>query len=90
MSATTTDETTETTWHVLFTPMEEVKRRPDGERWCFVCRTRRPFEFVVSRPIITSLDDVGAYYAPTTQIECTACRTVDGDCFPGTEREWSE
>ena len=75
--------------HVLYTPMEEVSRRADGVRWCFVCRKRRAFERVVSRPVVTSLDDTGAWYGPTTDIACASCRTVDGDCFPGTEREWA-
>lgn len=73
---------------ILVTPMDEVSRRPDGERWCFVCRTRRVFARVVLRPIVRDIDDTGAWYGPTTRIECATCRTVDGDCFPGTEREW--
>ena len=75
--------------HILHTPMQEIRRRPFGERWCFTCRKRRDFEIVVSAPIVTSIDDTGAYYGPTTEIVCTHCRTTDGDCFPGTEREWS-
>jgi hypothetical protein len=63
--------------------MEEVGRRPDGERWCFVCRKRREFEHVVLYPVGLS------WYGQTDQIKCTVCRTVDGDCFPGTEREWA-
>lgn len=30
------------------------------------------------------------YYGPIHHIECTTCHTVDGDCFPGTQREWSD
>lgn len=63
--------------------MEEVHRESDGERWCFRCRKRREFEYVITAPVELS------YYGPTRQIECTHCHTTDGDCFPGTEREWS-
>jgi hypothetical protein len=77
------------TLHILRTPMEEVARRSEGERWCFRCRKRREFVYVVTRPIVRSLDDTGSWYGPTHQIECTICRAVDGDCFPGTEREWA-
>lgn len=72
--------------HVCWTePHEEVLRKPNGEeRWCFTCRKRRVFEFVVLAPIELS------YYGPIRRIECTVCKTVDGDCFPGTEREWSD
>jgi hypothetical protein len=76
------------TVHILHTPMEEVSRKPNGERFCFICRKRREFVYVISRPIVTSIDDTGAWYGPTHQIECGTCHTVDGDCFPGTEREW--
>ena len=76
--------------HVLATPMEEVRRAPDGVRWCFKCRTRRAFDFVVSSPIVRSLDDAGAYYGPSSRVECTVCRTADSDLFPGREREWSD
>jgi len=75
--------------HVLSTPMEEVSRRSDGVRWCFVCRTRRDFAVVVSRPVVTSIDDTGCWYGPTSRIECAVCGTVDGDYFPGTGREWA-
>ena len=63
---------------------EEVRRTLEGERWCFVCRKRREFEYVVLVPVEMS------YYGPTRRIECSQCRTVDGDLFPGAEREWSE
>lgn len=71
--------------HVLWTePLREVFRKPDGERWCFVCRKRQAFEHVCKAPVGLS------YYGPHQQIECTVCKTVDGDCFPGTIREWSD
>lgn len=70
--------------HICHTPMKEVTARALGERWCFVCRKRRPFMLLVSEPIGLS------YYGPTKEVRCCTCDTVDGDCFPGTEREWDE
>lgn len=75
----------ESTLHICWTePHEEVFREPDGERWCFTCRKRRDFEHVCMAPVGMS------WYGPYQQIECTVCKTVDGDCFPGTMREWSD
>lgn len=61
--------------------MVELFRKPDGERYCFVCRKRREFEHVCLATAEPS------YYEPNNQIECSVCHTVDGDCFPGTVRE---
>lgn len=74
------------TVHILWTePQKEVVRKQDGdERWCFCCRKRRVFEYVVLSPIEMS------YYGPTRQIECTVCKTMDGDLFPGQYREWED
>ena len=70
--------------HVLWTePLTEIWRKPYGVRWCFVCRKRVMFEDVRKAPT-----DPMSYYGPSDQIECTNCKTVDGDCFPGSEREW--
>lgn len=86
--------------HILHTPMKEVMRRQDGdERWCFVCRQRRLFERIVTAPVVEPLKPgeedtyelpIGAYYGPTTRIECRTCKTTDGDCFPGTYRVWED
>lgn len=66
--------------------LEETVRRPNGEeRFCFVCRKKRAFEFVVLAPV-----DMLSYYGPTPKIECATCHTTDGDMFPGREREWQE
>jgi hypothetical protein len=69
--------------HILHMPMEEVDRRSEGERWCFRCRKRREFEYVISAPIGLT------YYGPTEQVECTHCGMIDGDLFPGYGREWA-
>ncbi len=66
--------------------LEEIIRRPDGEeRYCFQCRTRRPFELVVMAPV-----DRMSYYGPTPSIRCAGCGLVDGDLFPGRERAWED
>jgi hypothetical protein len=63
--------------------MKETVRREDGdERWCFKCRKKRQFEFVVNAPVGMS------YYGPTSSIECSHCHLHDTDLFPGYEREW--
>ncbi len=65
--------------------LEEIIRRPDGkERFCFRCRTHRPFELVVMAPVKMP------YYGPTPSIRCTHCDTIDSDLFPGRERAWED
>lgn len=85
--------------HILHTPMEEVRREAEGERWCFKCRKRREFVRVVTTPITVFWCDLktrkiesntGAWYGPSARIECDTCHLVDGDCFPGTYREWED
>jgi hypothetical protein len=69
--------------HIHRTPMRVVSYRPHGEpRWCFKCRTRRRFDYVVRDTIEPS------YYDPYRCIECGTCGQVDGDLFPGRSREW--
>jgi hypothetical protein len=59
--------------------------KPNGEpRWCFVCRKRVRFTLTVHTPT-----DPMSYYGPHATIECERGHT-DGDCFPGTWREWGE
>jgi hypothetical protein len=62
--------------------MQEVRRQPDGDRWCFTCRQRRAFAFVVTAPVGPS------YYGPNCAVKCETCGTSDGDLFPGRYREW--
>jgi hypothetical protein len=65
--------------------LEEVVRRPNGEkRWCFQCRSRRAFEYVVMAPVELS------YYGPTPSIRCAHCGHTDSDLFPGRMREWED
>ena len=70
------------TSHILVVPEREVSRKPDGVRWCFFCRLRVEFLLFVFTPV-----DEMSYYGPRAQVECHRGH-VDGDCFPGTEREW--
>lgn len=78
--------------HILRVPLEEIERRPDGNRWCFACRKRCDFEFVARAskldPDIPLDEQTGSYYPPVPHIECASCGMTDGDLFPGTTREW--
>lgn len=79
------------TIHILVVPENEVRRETDGNpRWCFGCRKRTVFERVVSVPVCETPDDTGCWYPPRTYIECTGCKLIDGDLFPGRWREWEE
>lgn len=69
--------------HVLRVPMRVYSEKPDGERWCFECRKRVPFVFRVSVPV-----DEMSYYGPSASVRCVPRGHLDGDCFPGTFREW--
>ena len=64
------------------TDMTEHSRRSMGDKWCFHCRTRHEFWWVVMAP--TGL----SYYGPHVEIhgvkrDCT-------DLFPGWSREWED
>lgn len=64
--------------------MEAVVDEPDGERrWCFACRERVDFRFIVEASKEPS------YWPPFTSIQCVHGH-IDGDLFPGRAREWSE
>lgn len=61
----------------------EVSRKPYSENaWCFVCRKRRDFVFVVRRADV-EID----WYGPWPSVECSEGHS-DGDLFPGRVREW--
>lgn len=62
------------------TDMKEHSRRPEGVMWCFRCRTRHEFWWVVMTPV-----DQFSYYGPSAHMagvgpDCT-------DLFPGWVRE---
>ena len=59
-----------------------IKNESQGELWCFHCRKRREFFFIVTAPVEPD------WYGPNADIKCGHCNTSDGDLFPGREREW--
>lgn len=61
--------------------MEEVHRESLGTRWCFRCRGRTEFDYVVTAPKVPS------YYGPTPSVQC-ASGHHDGDIGFGGSREW--
>ena len=71
--------------------MEVTRDEKDGdERWCFKCRERREFRFIVRAPSVEDMMATGGFYGPTASIECAKCGTDDGDCFPGRYRIWGD
>lgn len=71
------------TVHINYGPdMKEIFRKSEGEKWCFHCRKRREFFYVVTAPIEPS------YYGPNPDVKCGHCNTSDADLFPGGYREW--
>jgi hypothetical protein len=68
--------------HVLFSNVEEVRREPAGEMWCFHCRKRLPHAAVVFAPV-----DKRSYYGPSWRYECPRCKH-DYTSFPGCERSY--
>lgn len=71
------------TVHINHGPeMREIKRESQGVKWCFKCRKRREFWFIVTAPAVPD------WYGPNLDIKCGTCDTSDGDLFPCREREW--
>ena len=66
------------------TRMVEHSRRSEGIKWCFACRKRVEFHYIVMAP------NGFSYYGPHAVIKCANCNTTDGDLFPGWQREWEE
>jgi len=67
---------------IVGTRMVEHSRRSEGIKWCFHCRKRHEFFYVVMVP------DGLSYYGPHVEI-----RGIDRDCtdlFPGWTREWGD
>jgi hypothetical protein len=62
--------------------MKEIRREDWAERWCFACRGRHMFLYVVDAPVEMS------YYGPNPSIRCGSCGQVNGDCGFGRAREW--
>lgn len=68
--------------HITRTLMREVASGIEGVRWCFGCRGRREFFYVVTATLYPS------YYEPNPSVRCGTCGLLDGDLFPGRAREW--
>lgn len=64
---------------VCGTDMEEVSRTAEGIKWCFHCRKRHEFWWVVSAPSGIS------YYGPSARMEGISRECTD--LFPGWTRE---
>jgi hypothetical protein len=56
-------------------PTKELRRTPDGERWCFGCRKRLPHADVLYG------DENPSYYDPIWVRECSGCGK-DRTAFP--------
>lgn len=61
------------------TRMEEYSRSSVGEKWCFHCRRRHEFWWVVSAPAGIS------YYGPSADMK--GVKSGCSDLFPGWSRE---
>ena len=61
------------------TRMKEHSRRSEGEKWCFTCRKRHEFWWVVDVP------DGFSCYGPNVYMKGTTNRCTD--LFPGWVRE---
>jgi hypothetical protein len=59
-----------------------MRRTSEGVKWCFNCRKRAEFFFIITVPVVPD------YYGPNASVRCGSCDTSDGDLFPGGEREW--
>lgn len=73
--------------HVCRGPkMEETARTSMGERWCFKCRTRAEFSWVVMWPVIDWSDEgsiSAAMWGEYEHSECGNCKQHAGELFPG-------
>lgn len=73
--------------HVFRGPqMEEASRTPMGTKWCFKCRTRAEFTWIVKAPVIDWDDDnsiAAATIGPYAHSECGNCKQHAGELFPG-------
>lgn len=65
-------------------PAVEHSRKSMGVRWCFKCRGRHEFAWVVKAPPI-DLDDPAmcCLWEPYAHSECSACKQHAGELFPG-------
>lgn len=73
--------------------MKEQHRDPMGVKWCFKCRGRHEFTWIVMAPVIDWNDEgsiAAAMWGPTAHSECGGCHQPAGELFPGWEYRWEE
>lgn len=73
--------------------MEETSRTSMGVKWCFKCRGRHEFEWIVLSPVIDWEDEASiwaAAWGPTAYSECGGCRQSMGELFPGWSYRWDD
>lgn len=73
--------------------MEEASRNSMGVKWCFKCRKRAEFNWIVMAPVIDWNDEASisaAMWGPTAHSECGNCRQHAGELFPGWSYRWDD
>jgi len=73
--------------------MEETSRNSMGVKWCFKCRKRAEFAWIVMSPVIDWNDEASisaAAWGPTAYSECGNCKQHGGELFPGWTYRWEE
>lgn len=73
--------------------MEKTSRDPMGVKWCFKCRKRAEFAWIVLSPVIDWNDEASiaaAMWGPTAFSECGNCKRHGGELFPGWTYRWEE
>ncbi|GAB3125861.1 hypothetical protein [Glaciibacter psychrotolerans] len=73
--------------------MAESSRDSMGVRWCFKCRKRAEFTWVVMAPVIDWDNKASVYAAmwgPTAHSECGCCDEHGGELFPGWTYRWED
>lgn len=66
--------------------MREASRNSMGVKWCFKCRGRYEFEWIVMTPVIDWDDEASisaAMWGTTAHSECGNCKRSGGELFPG-------
>jgi len=71
--------------HICRTPMIRKWLREWRDSWCFACRRN-----VLHHLFLLVPKDPYSYYGPAPSVRCGRCWAMDGDLFPGQEREWEE
>ena len=73
--------------------MKETHRDSMGVKWCFKCRGRHEFHWIVMAPVIDWDDEASiaaAMWGPTAHSECQNCKEQAGELFPGWSYQWED